>query len=198
VQTLRHRFLAATFVLTATTLQAQNFQSGIYITPDNRYSIKVVMIAEGLEVTEPNGKTVYRKSADPSRFLATISGRQYGIRLAQSGVIYSFTAAGETRLMLKEILQPSTNAASRDLMPPDVPPHAALDAYNEYKAKIQRDPANTHLHAACGAAAIAKATFNRTGYRDYTRSVVDGLKLIMSDLRAANPCPNAIDEALWK
>jgi hypothetical protein len=180
-------------------LRAQaSFQSGIYVTPDNRYSITVMMTSAGLEVTEPNRKSLYKRRGDVSRYYSVApNGKEYGIRLAERGTIYSFTAAGETMLRLKQAIQEQTGMSDADLAPAStVPTHASLDAFNKWKAKINENPADAHLYAACGAAAVAKATFNPSGYREYTRLVVAGLKQLLVNPRA-NPCPDAIDNSLW-
>jgi hypothetical protein len=188
------RALAALLTLcSAGGARAQNaaFTSGTYVTADGMYAIQVTTDGANLTVVEPNKTSVYAP-AGPGvyHFTNPTNGIAYGLRVIDAQTLEAFkpgSAAAPTRLALRAPGAPGATDASD--------PYTAMAM--RYEERSRSDSDNAHVWTACAAAAMARATSEEAGFRDFTLQLVQMLKPIMVN-PTSTPCEDAIPDVLWR
>ena len=188
--------IATVVVAAAANAQSITPLSGAYRTLDKRFTMQLEFDGKQIKTTEPNGHvSTYTPWNQPNTWV-------YKSTLSRTnGELFVITITDDKHLVTSMPGKPERPGTKFELIKmsdmPDRGTHTeGMAAFDFYKTKIKTDPNNTHLWAACGAAAMAKAFYTEAGYLAYTKEVVASIKPIMVDMNS-NPCPSVFPKEVW-
>lgn len=200
---LKLTLVLAAVALTAPPARAQAalVPDGLYTNGDGSMTLRVSTTAEGITVEDPVATALYKlvggkyeytskygttfqlylMGGSPTRFQTLRKGQKP--LTGHDGVLNTFkltTPSGTSRL------EQGDGGKDGD--------HWAQ--FERYRQKMKSDPANTHLWAACGAAALARSLFNDSEADDYAKRVASSVRPLMPK-PGNSPCPDAITNNFW-
>ena len=185
-------------------LSAQSIalEDGRYTAADGHYSVAVLSTDGSIRTVEPNHTSTYQPTDRANVYHYTSNGERtagtvYGLHVIDARSFEAFkpgvngpgTGRPGTRFTWSGSLTataPSSDAADDAATPPA----------EKYQKKMEDDPANTHLWAACAMAALVKSQADGSGFAVYAKEVVASIKPIM-ETPGTNPCPDVIPNAIW-
>ncbi|WP_448700543.1 hypothetical protein ACFGVR_01140 [Mucilaginibacter sp. AW1-3] len=166
--------------------------SGTYTTSDGNYSLKVTFKDGTLTLIEPNKESTFKHaSGNTYTFTNPVNNIDYAIEVVDNKTLSCYHPRDpDNRTIITftgSAAQPSSANNFKDYK----------KMADDYKQKIKDDPKNGQAWAFCAAAALARASYNEAGYKEYATKAAQSLKLIAVD-KTKCPCEDAIPADIWK
>lgn len=162
--------------------------SGPYTSSNGMYTVNIEVGENSLTVIEPNKTSVYVLTGDNMyEFTNPVNGKHYKLQIADETTLVAYGSTGTTNYYFSGGL---SKAASSEQFA------FYQKVAEEYKNKMEEDPANAQVWSLCAAAAMNRATLNDEGFEEYARATILSLRQIVTN-QLNCPCPRAIPPALW-
>lgn len=196
--------LALSVVLSSPAFAQVELLNGHYTTLNGELTVKLTKQDDGtIEVVDPWATSIYRKvgnvwesnvSKYGSVFTIQVTGPKKFIAGKKGAPNRTKADVDRNTFELREATGEKSRLEQGDGGPGPEGTHHAV--FESYKNRIKSDPANTHMWAACGAAALARSLLNDEAANEYATLVAASIKPIMTN-PGATPCENAIPKKLW-
>jgi len=183
---MRTKFYFILLILACFILNAQALQTGNYTSSDGNYTVSIEQNGDEISLIEPNKSNIYKKTTSDYYYHTEPKYNTYYVRLVGNNKFYSGKNDGKEFLFTLSSTNPSEAIESVDNCP----------LYDKYLKLSQEDPVEVQAWTFCGAAAIAKCTYNAEASQSYNKTIIAGLKAILEDQNRC-PCEDVISKSEW-
>lgn len=173
---------------------AADVTSGLYMLEGGSYTIEVRQDGDTLVVVEPNKESPYgRFDDDEFHFYNPNTETNYGIRYIDDRTIEAFKpdVPGNvgSRLVLMQRSGENAIVESSDS-------ERYEELAQQYAARIETDPDNVQVWAACAGVAMKRAISTVEDADAYAREMAQMLQLMMP-AGSASPCTDVMPNGVW-